>query len=41
LKTLNDMRDVIRRSSDVVRYEPANAAAWNEAAMRFQALSKR
>jgi len=41
LKTLNDMRDVIRRSSDVAHYEPTDPTAWQEAAERFRALLKR
>jgi rhamnulokinase len=41
LKTLNDIRDVIRRSSGVERYEPAESTAWIEAAERFDALVKR
>jgi hypothetical protein len=35
LKSLAEMRDVVRASSQVQRYEPA---AWNEAADRFAEL---
>ena len=38
LGSLAEMRDVVRRSSDVERYDPAAAPAWDEAAARFSAL---
>jgi rhamnulokinase len=38
LGSLAEMRDVVRRSSEVEHYEPAAAPAWNEAAERFAAL---
>ena len=37
LKSLGEMREVVRASSQVQRYEPA---AWNEAADRFAELRK-
>src|SRR5690606_4111093 len=37
LKSLGEMRDVVRASSAVQRYEPA---AWNDAAERFAKLRK-
>jgi rhamnulokinase len=39
--SLSQIRDVIRRSSDVVRYEPFDASAWTEAAGRYDELTKR
>ncbi len=38
LRSLREMRDVIRRSSDVARYEPADASAWDDATGRFSQL---
>ena len=38
LKSLGEMRDVIRKSSDVARFEPGDASAWRDAAGRFAAL---
>jgi rhamnulokinase len=39
--SLAEMREVVRRSSDVERYEPATPTGWNEAAERFGALRPR
>jgi len=36
--SLSEMREVIRASSEVRRFEPGPAAAWDEAAGRFMAL---
>jgi rhamnulokinase len=36
--SLAEMREVIRRSSEVERFEPAAASAWAEAAGRFEKL---
>jgi rhamnulokinase len=41
LGSLSEMRDVVRKSSDVTCYEPAPVPAWNEAALRFAALRQR
>jgi rhamnulokinase len=38
LGSLAEMREVARKSSNVMCYEPASAPAWNEAAERFAAL---
>jgi rhamnulokinase len=38
LASLAEMRDVIRKSSNVTTYEPGNAAAWEDASARFTAL---
>jgi rhamnulokinase len=38
LSSLAEMREVIRASSDVQRYEPKPSAAWAEAAERFASL---
>ncbi|MBM4156780.1 MAG: rhamnulokinase [Lentisphaerae bacterium] len=38
LDSLAGMRDVIRRSCDVARFEPRDGAAWDDAAGRFAAL---
>jgi rhamnulokinase len=38
LGSLAEMREVARKSSNVLCYEPAPALAWNEAAERFAAL---
>ena len=40
LGTLADMRSVIRKSSEVARFEPGPGAPWDEAYGRFQALCK-
>jgi rhamnulokinase len=36
--SLGEMRDVIRKSSEVGRFEPKDTAAWEEAAERFAGL---
>jgi len=41
LGSLAEMREVVRRSSLVERYEPASASAWDEAASRFAGLRQR
>jgi rhamnulokinase len=38
--SLAEMREVVRRSSGVKRYEPASAPAWENAAARFSDLRK-
>ena len=38
LGSLAEMREVVRQSSDVTRYEPSPAPAWNEAMSRFATL---
>jgi rhamnulokinase len=38
LGSLAEMREVVRKSSAVVCYEPATAPAWNEASSRFAAV---
>jgi rhamnulokinase len=38
LKSLGEMRDVIRKSSQVARFEPGDTSAWRDAAGRFAAL---
>jgi rhamnulokinase len=38
LRSLSEIREVIRQSSDVKRYEPTPASAWDEATGRFQKL---
>lgn len=38
LGTLDEVREVVRRSFDVVRYEPHAAEGWDEAYARFLAL---
>lgn len=38
--SLADMRAAIRKSSEVKRYEPCDAAVWDDAAERFAALSR-
>jgi rhamnulokinase len=35
LKSLSDMRDVVRKSSQVRHYDPGKAQHWNEAAIRM------
>ena len=39
--SLAEMREVVRRSSDVKRYEPGAAPAWDHAAARFAGLRAR
>ena len=41
LGSLAEMREVVRKSSGVERYEPAAAAAWDHAADRLDGLTKR
>lgn len=41
LKSLAEMREVVRKSSVVERYEPAAASVWRAAASRFAALRHR
>ncbi|MEJ0091643.1 MAG: rhamnulokinase family protein [Limisphaerales bacterium] len=41
LGSLAEMREVVRRSCVVERYEPVAAPAWNEAAARFAGLRQR
>jgi rhamnulokinase len=41
LSSLAEMRDVIRKSSDVGRFEPKQSAAWQEGIARFQNLRSR
>jgi rhamnulokinase len=38
IRTLSDIRSVVHDSSDVVRLEPDNAAAWQDARGRFDAV---
>ncbi|MBW3539357.1 MAG: rhamnulokinase [Planctomycetes bacterium] len=38
LATLAEIREVVRNSSELARYEPADAAAWDEAWERFERL---
>jgi rhamnulokinase len=38
LGSLYEMREVVRKSSAVMRYEPTHASAWNEATERFTSL---
>lgn len=39
--SLAEMRDAIRKSSDVARFEPGDAAGWEEAAEKFAGLGRR
>ena len=39
LSSLGEIRDVIRKSSDVATCRPAKPGAWEEAAARFAELS--
>jgi rhamnulokinase len=39
--SLAEIRQVIRKSSDVARFEPGDSAAWDEAFGRFEALQRR
>ena len=41
LGSLAEMREVVRRSSEVEHYEPATAPAWDEAAERLAAFRLR
>ena len=40
LKSLTEMRDVVRASTDMGRFEPKEDGAWGDAAGRFAALAK-
>ena len=40
LASLAEMREVVRKSSDVATYRPGKAAAWEEATARFAELTK-
>jgi rhamnulokinase len=40
VSSLAEMRDAIRKSSAVKRYEPRDESAWKEAAERFEELRK-
>ncbi len=40
INTLEEIREVVRRSTDSKRFEPTNQAAWQEAYERFGALLK-
>jgi rhamnulokinase len=41
LDSLAEMREVVRKSSEVACYEPATTTAWKEAALRFATLRQR
>ena len=41
LGSLAEMREVVRRSSNVIHYEPAITSAWNEPGERFAGLRQR
>jgi rhamnulokinase len=41
LGSLGEMREVVRKSSEVTRYEPKISSSWNEAADRFAAMRQR
>ncbi|HEY2083176.1 MAG TPA: rhamnulokinase [Verrucomicrobiae bacterium] len=41
IHSLADIRSAVRESSEVVQYDPENAAAWNDARGRFAELSQR
>jgi rhamnulokinase len=41
ISSLAKMREVVRRSSTIARYEPANSGSWAEAANRLALLSKK
>jgi rhamnulokinase len=41
LASLAEMREVIRKSSEVATFKPGKSGAWDEAAGRFADLSKR
>jgi rhamnulokinase len=38
LASIKEARELVRNSFDTVRYDPQNAADWNEPAERFEAL---
>jgi rhamnulokinase len=38
IATLSEARDIIRRSTQLTRFEPGDAGAWNEACPRFERL---
>ena len=40
LSSLAEMREVIRKSSDVATFQPGKAAAWEEASARFAGLCR-
>ncbi len=40
IRSLADIRSVVRESSDVMQYDPDNAAAWQDARGRFAKLSQ-
>ena len=40
LASLAEMREVIRKSSDVVTYQPGKPGAWEAASARFAELTK-
>jgi rhamnulokinase len=40
LSTLGEMREVVRRSSEVVTFDPGPGAVWDAAAVRFNSLRK-
>jgi rhamnulokinase len=40
LSSLGQMREVIRNSSEVKRYEPVDPGPWNDAAQRFEKLCR-
>jgi rhamnulokinase len=40
IRSLADIRSVVRDSSEVTQYEPANASAWSDARGRFADLCK-
>ena len=41
LASLAEMREVIRKSSEVATFRPGKRGAWEEASARFAELSKR
>lgn len=41
LSSLSQMREVIRNSSEVKRYEPTDPGPWNDAAARFEKLCQK
>jgi rhamnulokinase len=40
IRSLADIRSIVRESSEVVQFEPDNAAAWKDARGRFAELCK-
>ncbi|OYP37224.1 rhamnulokinase [Rhodopirellula sp. MGV] len=40
LSSLSDIREVVRRSSDLTRYEPEHSESWSAAVQRFQQLTE-